>query len=73
MASLSESSAQPLPTEWVRGWRLVAIAVGTCIAIGMTQADSTIASTALLVITDDLGGFEKSAWIFTAYLLTYSG
>jgi hypothetical protein len=45
----------------------------TCIAIGLTQADSTIASTAILAITDDLGGFEKSSWVFTVYLLTYSG
>jgi MFS family permease len=45
----------------------------TCIAIGMTQADSTIASTAVLTITNDLGGFETSSWIFMAYLLTYSG
>ncbi|KUJ07889.1 MFS general substrate transporter [Mollisia scopiformis] len=62
-----------LPSEWIQGWRLAAIAVGTCIAIGMSQADSTIASTAILVITNDLGGFDMSSWVFTAYLITYSG
>jgi MFS family permease len=32
-----------------------------------------VTSTAVLVITNELGGFEKSSWLFTAYLLTYSG
>ncbi|RDL39059.1 MFS general substrate transporter [Venustampulla echinocandica] len=61
------------PSEWIQGWRLAAIALGTCIAVGMTQADSTIASTAILVITDDLGGFDTSPWVFTGYLITYGG
>lgn len=35
--------------------------------------ESSVTSTAVLVITDELGGFSKSSWLFTAYLLTYSG
>lgn len=39
----------------------------------MAQTESSITSTAIASITDALGGFEKSTWVFTAYLLTYSG
>lgn len=35
--------------------------------------ESSVTSTAVVVITDDLGGYEKNSWLFTAYLLTYSG
>lgn len=30
-------------------------------------------STSLVTITDDLGGFNKTSWIVTAYLTTYTG
>lgn len=35
--------------------------------------ESSIVSTAVLTITDELGGYNQSVWIFTAYMLTYSG
>lgn len=44
-----------------------------CFALFMSLMDSSIASTAILVITDQLGGYDKSSWVFTSYLLTYSG
>ncbi len=44
-----------------------------CLALFMGQMESSIVSTAILTITDDLGGYNQSVWIFTAYLLTYSG
>jgi hypothetical protein len=33
--------------------------------------ESTVISTAIVDITDELGGYEKSSWLFTAYMLTY--
>lgn len=39
----------------------------------MVQAEASVTSTAVTAITNDLGNFEKNAWIFSAYLLTYSG
>jgi MFS family permease len=39
----------------------------------MTQLESSIVSTSALTITNELGGYDKSSWIFTAYLLTYGG
>ncbi|KAH8733128.1 hypothetical protein GQ44DRAFT_781965 [Phaeosphaeriaceae sp. PMI808] len=35
--------------------------------------ESSIASTALLSITNQFGGYQKSSWVFTAYMLTYCG
>jgi MFS family permease len=39
----------------------------------ISQMESSVTSTAVLVITNELGGYAKSSWLFTAYLLTYSG
>ena len=39
----------------------------------MSQLESTIMSTSIVNITNDLGGYGKSSWVFTAYLVTYSG
>ena len=33
----------------------------------------TIVSTALISITDDLNGFDKTSWIVTGFLTTYTG
>ncbi|KAF2791393.1 major facilitator superfamily MFS-1 [Melanomma pulvis-pyrius CBS 109.77] len=43
------------------------------LALFISQMESSVTSTAVLAITNDLGGYEKSSWLFTAYLLTYSG
>lgn len=39
----------------------------------LTTMDTTIATTSLVAITDDLGGFQLSSWILTSYLLGYVG
>ncbi|KAH8730006.1 major facilitator superfamily domain-containing protein, partial [Phaeosphaeriaceae sp. PMI808] len=41
-----------------------------CICVFLAQMESTITSTSVITITDDLGGFLKSSWILTAYWLT---
>jgi MFS family permease len=43
------------------------------LALFMTLLESTIVSTSVVTITDDIGGYVRSSWLFTAYLLTYSG
>ncbi|KAF2804408.1 MFS general substrate transporter [Mytilinidion resinicola] len=35
--------------------------------------DTSVTSTAILTITDQLGGYNRSSWVFTAYLLTFCG
>ena len=36
----------------------------------LAQMESTITSTSVITITDDLGGYIKSSWMLTAYWLT---
>ena len=35
--------------------------------------ESTIVSTSVVAITNGLGGYVKSSWLFTSYMLTFSG
>lgn len=40
------------------------------ISLFLSALDSTIIATALPTIVGDLGGFDRIAWVFTAYLLS---
>ncbi|KAH8426393.1 uncharacterized protein LDX57_004131 [Aspergillus melleus] len=55
------------------GWRLVVTTLGLFISLYLVNLEVTIVSTSLVTITDDLGGFNKTSWIVTAYLTTYTG
>ena len=37
------------------------------------QMESSIVSTSIVAITNELGGFDKSSWVFTGFMLTYAG
>ena len=39
----------------------------------LATMDMTIASTSLVAITDDLGGFQRGSWVLTSYFLGYVG
>ena len=39
----------------------------------LINVEVTIVSTSLVAITDDLGGFDKTSWIVSGYLVTYIG
>lgn len=39
----------------------------------MVNLEVTIVSTSLVDITNDLQGFDRTSWIVTGYLLTYTG
>ncbi|KAF4629250.1 hypothetical protein G7Y89_g8898 [Cudoniella acicularis] len=43
-----------------------------CLALFIAQMETSIVSTSIISVTNDLGGFVESSWVFTAYLLTYS-
>ncbi|KAF2469066.1 MFS multidrug transporter-like protein [Lindgomyces ingoldianus] len=45
----------------------------TGLALFIVQTESSVTSTTIVSITNDLGGFQGSSWVFTAYLLTYGG
>ncbi|ORX93616.1 major facilitator superfamily domain-containing protein [Clohesyomyces aquaticus] len=55
------------------GWRLHGVTFWLLLSLFVAQMDTSITSTSLLTITDQLGGFKKSSWVFTAYLLTFCG
>lgn len=60
-------------SQYITGKRLYLINTGLIISMFIVQMDSSIISTSVVDITDHLGGYEKSSWLFTAYLITYCG
>ncbi|CAI6339908.1 unnamed protein product [Periconia digitata] len=69
----SEETISPAETHYPTGWRLHLSTISLSVLIFLVQMESSIASTTLLKITDQFGGYEKSSWVFTAYMLTYCG
>ncbi|KAH8842136.1 hypothetical protein MCOR07_004205 [Pyricularia oryzae] len=55
------------------GWRLHALTTGMCIGLLLSSLETTIVSTSLVSIVDQLQGFDKASWIVTAYLATNTG
>ncbi|KAJ4289706.1 hypothetical protein N0V90_011035 [Kalmusia sp. IMI 367209] len=55
------------------GMKLQLLTLTLCLSLFLSLLDSTIVSTALVHITNSLGGFERSSWIVNTYLLTYTG
>src|SRR5690606_2016672 len=45
------------------------ILAGILLAMFLAAIDQTIVSTALPKIVEDLGGLDRYAWVFTAYLM----
>jgi hypothetical protein len=60
-------------SHYITGTKLYLINTGLIISMFIVQMDSSIISTSVVAITDQLGGYEKSSWLFTAYLITYCG
>lgn len=44
-----------------------------CLCLFLTNLEIPIVTTALIGITDELGGFNKASWVISAYLLGYVG
>ncbi|KAF7592530.1 hypothetical protein BBP40_012754 [Aspergillus hancockii] len=55
------------------GWRLVFTTIGLLISLYLVNLEITIVSTSLIVITSDLNGFDRTSWIVTGFLITYTG
>ncbi|KAE8155111.1 MFS multidrug transporter [Aspergillus avenaceus] len=55
------------------GWRLVFTAIGIYMSLYLVNLEVTIVSTSLITITSDLNGFDKTSWIITGFLSTYTG
>jgi hypothetical protein len=81
-ASVEKAFTDTLPNEvepvaaadeskYITGVKLYLINAGLTVSIFLVTLESTVISTAIVDITDELGGYEKSSWLFTAYMLTY--
>ena len=42
-------------------------------SLQLSTLETTIVSTSLVSIVDALHGFDRSGWLVTSYLLTYTG
>ncbi|TVY23362.1 Efflux pump [Lachnellula hyalina] len=61
-------------SEYLTGWKLhLTILFRLLLALFAVQMEATIVSTSVIAITNELRGFSMSSWIFTGFLLTYSG
>ncbi|KAE8344924.1 hypothetical protein BDV24DRAFT_171410 [Aspergillus arachidicola] len=55
------------------GWRLCLVILGLMICLYLVNLEVTIVSTSLIAITSDLNGFNKTSWIITGFLITFTG
>ncbi|KAK4032521.1 major facilitator superfamily transporter [Parachaetomium inaequale] len=64
---------QTKPKLYPKGWRLHALTAGLCLSMLLSTLETTIVSTSLVSIVNDLQGFSQAGWVVTAYFLTYTG
>ncbi|MDP6101504.1 MAG: MFS transporter, partial [Dehalococcoidia bacterium] len=48
--------------------RLIVTVIGVLLGLLLAALDQTIVATALPRVVSDLGGFDRFAWVFTAYM-----
>ncbi|KAG7085523.1 hypothetical protein E1B28_003083 [Marasmius oreades] len=56
----------------IHGHKRYLVAVGLALVLFISALDSTIVAVALPTIGSDLDDFQKTSWLVTAYLLTYT-
>jgi hypothetical protein len=52
--------------------RLHTIIAGLRLCLFLLALDTTLVTTALIKVSSDFNALEQSAWLITAYLLTYN-
>ncbi|QYT00702.1 MFS domain-containing protein [Trichoderma simmonsii] len=57
----------------VTGLHQAALVITLLVGLLISTLDTTIVSTSLVTISNDLGDFVNAPWIVLAYLLTYMG
>ncbi|KAL3448147.1 major facilitator superfamily domain-containing protein [Aspergillus insuetus] len=67
------SAPQLESASFITSWKLAILLLGVSIAIFLPNLEVSIVSTALVTITNDLQGFNKTGWVVVAYLVTYTG
>ncbi|KAH8879537.1 MFS general substrate transporter [Thozetella sp. PMI_491] len=61
------------PGRYLSGVRLVVACLGLAICTFLPTVEISIVSTSLVTISADLGGFDKSSWLITAYVSVFTG
>ncbi|KAF2730605.1 major facilitator superfamily transporter [Polyplosphaeria fusca] len=59
--------------NYLKGWRLQVLTFAMCLGLFLAILETTIVSTSLVSITDDLNGFRMGSWVVAVYLVTYTG
>ncbi|MCJ1358941.1 MAG: hypothetical protein MMC33_008941 [Icmadophila ericetorum] len=60
-------------STYMTGWRLQVATIALCLSLLLSSVETTIISTSLVNISNAFNAFDRSSWIVTAYLLTYTG
>ncbi|TVY24313.1 Efflux pump [Lachnellula hyalina] len=68
-----EEESQEKELTYLHGWRLYISTVALWIIIYLVNMEASIVSTALVAMTSDLHGFDKSSWIVSGYQISYTG
>ncbi|KAF8846456.1 MFS general substrate transporter [Acephala macrosclerotiorum] len=66
----SQEDALPIPEKQVKGWRFWAIYVSLCVSILLAAVESTVTSTALPFISNDLNAGHEYVWFVNSFFLT---
>lgn len=66
----SNTSAQSVEIQKSRGWRFWAIYVSLCVTILLVAVESTVTSTALPFISDELRAGKNYVWFVNSFFLT---
>ncbi|KAF2181151.1 hypothetical protein K469DRAFT_692381 [Zopfia rhizophila CBS 207.26] len=72
-AEAGENGLGDFQSYYLKGWKLQVLSFALCLGLFLATLESTIVSTSLLSITNSLHSFQKSSWIVTSYLLTFTG
>ncbi|TGO45375.1 hypothetical protein BOTNAR_0675g00050 [Botryotinia narcissicola] len=63
---------QALIDSTLEGWRFQFVDLAMCLSLCLSQLEATIVSTSLVSIASSLRAFNKSSWVVSVYLLTYT-
>ncbi|KAI1773206.1 putative efflux pump antibiotic resistance protein [Hypoxylon cercidicola] len=66
-------SAVQEDTAYLQGFRFWAVSVVIAVLLFLVNLETTVVTTALVAITNDLGNFDIVSWVLSSYLLGYVG
>ncbi|OKL63826.1 hypothetical protein UA08_01090 [Talaromyces atroroseus] len=58
---------------FLKGWRLYITTLGLMVCLYLVNVETTVVSTSLITIANGFHSFNRTSWIVTGYLITYTG